>query len=113
MLATLPCKLRLEVNSREFAIWIILLSSQMYTDFFSSFHLKVNPEGGLIAVGFEDGVVRIIEVYDPKLLPSCEGQAKETAEINLKQVFKPHTAAVTALAYEQKGDVFATGVCII
>uniref|UniRef100_A0A8C3XZH1 Cilia- and flagella-associated protein 44 n=1 Tax=Catharus ustulatus TaxID=91951 RepID=A0A8C3XZH1_CATUS len=63
----------------------------------------------LIAVGFEDGLVRIIEVYDPKLLPNCEGQAKETAEINLKQVFKPHAAAVTALAYEQKGDVFATG----
>ncbi|XP_016158290.1 PREDICTED: cilia- and flagella-associated protein 44 isoform X2 [Ficedula albicollis] len=69
----------------------------------------VNPEGGLIAVGFEDGVVRIIEVYDPKLLPGHEGQAKESAEINLKQVFKPHSAAVTALAYEQKGDVFATG----
>uniref|UniRef100_U3JTT5 Cilia- and flagella-associated protein 44 n=1 Tax=Ficedula albicollis TaxID=59894 RepID=U3JTT5_FICAL len=63
----------------------------------------------LIAVGFEDGVVRIIEVYDPKLLPGHEGQAKESAEINLKQVFKPHSAAVTALAYEQKGDVFATG----
>ncbi|XP_014734065.1 PREDICTED: cilia- and flagella-associated protein 44 [Sturnus vulgaris] len=69
----------------------------------------VNPEGGLIAVGFEDGIVRIIEVYDPKLLPGREGQAKESAEINLKQVFKPHTAAVTALAYERKGDVFATG----
>ncbi|XP_037992795.1 cilia- and flagella-associated protein 44 isoform X2 [Motacilla alba alba] len=69
----------------------------------------VNPEGGLIAVGFEDGVVRIIEVYDPKLLPGHAGQANEIAEINLKQVFKPHAAAVTALAYEQKGDVFATG----
>ncbi|XP_068037168.1 cilia- and flagella-associated protein 44 isoform X3 [Anomalospiza imberbis] len=69
----------------------------------------VNPEGGLIAVGFEDGVVRIIEVYDPKLLPGHAGQANGIAEINLKQVFKPHAAAVTALAYERKGDVFATG----
>ncbi|XP_030912490.1 cilia- and flagella-associated protein 44 [Geospiza fortis] len=69
----------------------------------------VNPEGGLIAVGFEDGVVRIIEVYDPKVLPGHAGQANEIAEINLKQVFKPHAAAVTALAYEQKGGVFATG----
>ncbi|XP_015497348.1 cilia- and flagella-associated protein 44 isoform X1 [Parus major] len=69
----------------------------------------VNPEGGLIAVGFEDGVVRLIEVYDPKLLPGHEEQASESVEINLKQVFKPHAAAVTALAYEQKGDVFATG----
>ncbi|XP_053792410.1 cilia- and flagella-associated protein 44 isoform X1 [Vidua chalybeata] len=69
----------------------------------------VNPEGGLIAVGFEDGVVRIIEVYDPRRLPGHAGQASEIAEINLKQVFKPHGAAVTALAYERKGDVFATG----
>ncbi|XP_072781190.1 cilia- and flagella-associated protein 44 isoform X3 [Taeniopygia guttata] len=69
----------------------------------------VNPEGGLIAVGFEDGVVRIIEVYDPKRLPGHAGRANEIAEINLKQVFKPHAAAVTALAYKPKGDVFATG----
>lgn len=87
--------------------------SDVHCDFFSLFHLKVNPEGGLIAVGFEDGVVRIIEVYDPKLLPGHAGQANEIAEINLKQVFKPHAAAVTALAYEQKGNVFATGVCIM
>lgn len=64
-------------------------------------------------MGFEDGVVRIIEVYDPKLLPGNEEQDSEIAEINLKQVFKPHAAAVTALAYEPKGNVFATGVCII
>lgn len=64
-------------------------------------------------MGFEDGVVRIIEVYDPKLLPHQEEEAHEIVEINLKQVFKPHGAAVTALAYEPKGDVFATGVCII
>ncbi|XP_017587422.1 PREDICTED: cilia- and flagella-associated protein 44 isoform X1 [Corvus brachyrhynchos] len=69
----------------------------------------VNPEGGLIAVGFEDGVVRIIEVYDPRLLPGHARQASQSAEINLKQVFKPHAAAVTALAYERKGRVFATG----
>ncbi|RLV99058.1 hypothetical protein DV515_00010252, partial [Chloebia gouldiae] len=69
----------------------------------------VNPEGGVIAVGFEDGVVRIIEVYDPKRLPGHAGRANEIAEINLKQVFKPHAAAVTALAYKPKGDVFATG----
>ncbi|XP_051634918.1 cilia- and flagella-associated protein 44 isoform X1 [Manacus candei] len=70
----------------------------------------VNPAGGLVAVGFEDGVVRIIEVYDPKLLPGRAEQAStEKAEINLKQAFKPHSAAVTALAYERNGDVFATG----
>ncbi|KFQ82177.1 WD repeat-containing protein 52, partial [Phaethon lepturus] len=70
----------------------------------------VNPKGGLIAVGFEDGVVRIIEVYDPKGLPVLAGQTNtENAKINLKQAFKPHASAVTALAYERNGDVFATG----
>ncbi|XP_009945583.1 PREDICTED: WD repeat-containing protein 52 [Leptosomus discolor] len=70
----------------------------------------VNPKGGLIAVGFEDGVVRIIEVYDPKGLPVLAGQTStENAEIKLKQAFKPHATAVTALAYERNGDVLATG----
>ncbi|KAM9277709.1 cilia- and flagella-associated protein 44 [Cariama cristata] len=70
----------------------------------------VNPKGGVIAVGFEDGVVRIIEVYDPKGLPVLAGQTNtENAQINLKQAFKPHAAAVTALAYERNGDVLATG----
>lgn len=64
-------------------------------------------------MGFEDGVVRIIEVYDPKGLPvRTEYRHTENAEINLKQAFKPHAAAVTALAYEQNGNVLATGVCI-
>lgn len=82
--------------------------------FFSSFfHWKVNPKGGLIAVGFEDGVVRIIEVYDPKGLPIYAGMSnRDNADINLKQAFKPHSTAVTALAYEQNGEVLATGVCI-
>ena len=105
----------LQINTRACAIHILILSSQMYiVIFFSSFfHSKVNPKGGLIAVGFEDGVVRIIEVYDPKGLPALAGHTNiENAEINLKQAFKPHAAAVTALAYERNGDVLATGVCI-
>nr|XP_025949781.1 cilia- and flagella-associated protein 44 isoform X3 [Dromaius novaehollandiae] len=70
----------------------------------------VNPKGGLIAVGFEDGVVRIIEVYDPKGLAIVAGRTNTgKAEMNLKQAFKPHTTAVTALAYERNGDVLATG----
>ncbi|XP_009865400.1 PREDICTED: WD repeat-containing protein 52, partial [Apaloderma vittatum] len=70
----------------------------------------VNPKGGLIAVGFEDGVVRIIEVYDPKGLPILPGQTNiKSAEINLKKAFKPHATAVTALAYERNGHVLATG----
>uniref|UniRef100_A0A8C8RB01 WD repeat-containing protein 52 n=1 Tax=Pelusios castaneus TaxID=367368 RepID=A0A8C8RB01_9SAUR len=70
----------------------------------------VNPKGGLIAVGFEDGVVRIIEVYDPRGLTIVAGRTNiGNAEMRLKQAFKPHTAAVTALAYERNGEVLATG----
>uniref|UniRef100_A0A672TLJ5 Cilia- and flagella-associated protein 44 n=1 Tax=Strigops habroptila TaxID=2489341 RepID=A0A672TLJ5_STRHB len=67
----------------------------------------VNPKGSLIIVGFEDGVVRIIEVYDPKGLPVIAGTGN--AELNLKKALKPHAAAVTAMAYERNGAVLATG----
>lgn len=32
------------------------------------------------------------------------------ADIHLRQVFKPHTDCVTALAYERDGEILATGV---
>ncbi|XP_048348373.1 cilia- and flagella-associated protein 44 [Sphaerodactylus townsendi] len=70
----------------------------------------VNPKGGLIAVGFQDGVVRIIELYNPKGLPVVAGRDNVgDAAMRLKQAFKPHTATVTALAYERNGEIFATG----
>nr|XP_056714145.1 cilia- and flagella-associated protein 44 [Euleptes europaea] len=70
----------------------------------------VNPKGGLIAVGFQDGVVRIIELYNPKGLPVVAGRNNVgDASMRLKQAFKPHTSTVTAMAYERNGEVFATG----
>ncbi|XP_051783012.1 cilia- and flagella-associated protein 44 isoform X2 [Erpetoichthys calabaricus] len=70
----------------------------------------VNPKGGLITVGFDDGVVRLLEVYDPKGLTLVAGRnSSSDAEIRLKQAFKPHTAAVTAMAYEKNGELLATG----
>ncbi|XP_041088697.1 cilia- and flagella-associated protein 44 isoform X2 [Polyodon spathula] len=70
----------------------------------------VNPKGGLIAVGFEDGVVRILEIYSPKGLTLVAGRTNiGDAEIRLKQAFKPHTAPVTAIAYERNGEMMATG----
>ncbi|KAK6486478.1 cilia- and flagella-associated protein 44-like [Huso huso] len=70
----------------------------------------VNPKGGLIAVGFDDGVVRILEVYSPKGLTLVAGRTNiGDAEIRLKQAFKPHTAPVTAIAYERNGEMMATG----
>lgn len=72
----------------------------------------MNPKGGIIAVGFQDGVVRIIELYNPKGLPIVAGRDHiGDAAMRLKQAFKPHTTTVTALAYERNGELFATGVC--
>lgn len=56
-------------------------------------------------------MVRILELYDPKGLTVFAGRKKiSDADINLRQVFKPHTARVTALAYERDGEILATGV---
>ncbi|MBZ3875207.1 Cilia- and flagella-associated protein 44, partial [Sciurus carolinensis] len=70
----------------------------------------VSYSGAQIAVGFEDGVVRILELYDPKGLTIFAGRKKvPDVDIYLRQVFKPHTAQVTALAYERDAEVLATG----
>ncbi|KAF4020757.1 hypothetical protein G4228_012725 [Cervus hanglu yarkandensis] len=71
---------------------------------------QISYGGAQITAGFEDGVVRILELYDPKGLTVFVGRKKVSdADIRLKQVFKPHTAAVTALAYDRDGEVLATG----
>ncbi|XP_012883971.1 PREDICTED: cilia- and flagella-associated protein 44 [Dipodomys ordii] len=70
----------------------------------------VSDNGAQISVGFEDGVVRIIELYDPKGVTVFTGRKKILdAEMTLRYVFKPHTAEVTALAYDRDGDILATG----
>ncbi|XP_053161847.1 cilia- and flagella-associated protein 44 isoform X2 [Hemicordylus capensis] len=70
----------------------------------------VNPKGGVLAVGFQDGVIRIIELYNPKGLPVVAGRNNVgDAAMRLKQAFKPHVSTVTALAYERNGELLATG----
>ncbi|KAL6038571.1 hypothetical protein STEG23_023230, partial [Scotinomys teguina] len=70
----------------------------------------VSYSGAQIVIGFEDGVVRILEIYDPKGIILFAGRKKGLdAEFHLKHVFKPHTAEVTALAYERDGEILATG----
>ncbi|KAM3935997.1 cilia- and flagella-associated protein 44 [Leptodactylus fuscus] len=70
----------------------------------------VNPKGGLFAAGFEDGVVRIMEVYNATGMRLMAGRGgTHDAAVNLKQAFKPHNAPVTALAYERNGEILATG----
>nr|KAF6477292.1 cilia and flagella associated protein 44 [Molossus molossus] len=70
----------------------------------------VSFTGAHIIVGFEDGVVRVLELYDPKGLTIFAGRKKYLdADLHLKHVFKPHTAHVTALAFERDGEILATG----
>lgn len=71
----------------------------------------MSHRGGLLATGFEDGVIRLLELYDPQKLPLVSGRhPKGDAKLRLKQAFKPHTAPVTAVAYDRSGKMFATGV---
>uniref|UniRef100_A0A672FQA1 Uncharacterized protein n=1 Tax=Salarias fasciatus TaxID=181472 RepID=A0A672FQA1_SALFA len=72
--------------------------------------LSVSSSQCLLVVGFEDGVVRLMELYNPeKLNVASKHSAKEEAKLQLKQAFKPHNAAVTAVAYDANGEVLATG----
>lgn len=71
--------------------------------------LQVHRSGGLLIIGFEDGVVRLLQLYStetPHQLtwPNTSGDVK----LRLQQAFKPHKAAVTALSCER--DILATGV---
>ncbi|XP_028640041.1 cilia- and flagella-associated protein 44-like, partial [Grammomys surdaster] len=71
---------------------------------------SVSISASQIVVGFQDGVVRILELFDPKGLTVFAGRKKILdAELHLKYVFKPHTEEVTALAYERDGEILATG----
>lgn len=74
--------------------------------------VQVNKSGGLLATGFEDGVVRLLDVFDPRRLRAVPGGGGRggDADLRLRQAFKPHNAPVTAIAYERNGEILATGV---
>uniref|UniRef100_A0A8C9S6G7 Cilia- and flagella-associated protein 44 n=1 Tax=Scleropages formosus TaxID=113540 RepID=A0A8C9S6G7_SCLFO len=69
----------------------------------------VAPSGGLLAVGFEDGVVRLLELYYRRNLQPVGGQnLSADAQMRLKQAFKPHNAPVSAIAFDRNGELLAT-----
>ncbi|XP_042365640.1 cilia- and flagella-associated protein 44 [Plectropomus leopardus] len=71
---------------------------------------SVNQSGSLLVTGFEDGVVRLLELYESQMLHLVSGRRpKGDAKLRLKQSFKPHSAPVTAVAYERNGKILATG----
>uniref|UniRef100_A0A8C6TSR1 WD repeat domain 52 n=1 Tax=Neogobius melanostomus TaxID=47308 RepID=A0A8C6TSR1_9GOBI len=65
--------------------------------------------GGLLVVGFEDGVVRLLDVFDPQRLQTIpERSRRGRAELRLRQAFKPHSASVSAVAYDRNARILAT-----
>ncbi|XP_038130668.1 cilia- and flagella-associated protein 44 [Cyprinodon tularosa] len=70
----------------------------------------VSQSGGLLVTGFEDGVVRLLELYDPQKLGGATDRSPHAeAALRLRQAFKPHSAAVTAVAFDRSGEILATG----
>ncbi|KAB5533238.1 hypothetical protein PHYPO_G00129510 [Pangasianodon hypophthalmus] len=65
------------------------------------------PRMSLLVVGCEDGVVRLLELYNPQSLD--EVAEHNLPELRLKQAFKPHNASVTAISYKHNGQIMATG----
>ncbi|XP_060756826.1 cilia- and flagella-associated protein 44-like [Neoarius graeffei] len=61
----------------------------------------------LLVVGFEDGVVRLLELSKPQSLYAIS--ESNLSELCLKQAFKPHDASVTAISYKHDGQIMATG----
>ncbi|KAF5894355.1 cilia- and flagella-associated protein 44 [Clarias magur] len=66
----------------------------------------VSDSEGLLVVGFEDGVVRLLELCPQR----TQLVARSTlSKLHLKQAFKPHDASVTAISYKPNGQILATG----
>uniref|UniRef100_A0A673K2W8 Uncharacterized protein n=1 Tax=Sinocyclocheilus rhinocerous TaxID=307959 RepID=A0A673K2W8_9TELE len=70
----------------------------------------VNTAGGLLVVGFDDGVVRLLELYNTQSLHPVAGRTHSgDAELRLRQALKPHNAPVTTIAFERTRKIMATG----
>lgn len=69
----------------------------------------VDTKGTKLLAGFADGVVRLLALnkVDPSQLRSKK--SKQKYELNLEQVFKPHTKTVTVLTIDEQGEILATG----
>lgn len=70
----------------------------------------MDSKGTKLLTGFADGVVRLLALnkVDPSQLRNKKSKLKY--ELNLEQVFKPHTKPVTAITIDDQGEILATGV---
>ncbi|KAK3588814.1 hypothetical protein CHS0354_028462 [Potamilus streckersoni] len=69
----------------------------------------VDPKGGTLLVGFEDGVVRVFAVSKLTEGSSVVKKGKQDCDLELIQAFKPHNKKVTSLAIDARGDYLASG----
>ncbi|VDL93794.1 unnamed protein product [Schistocephalus solidus] len=70
---------------------------------------KIDPKSKTIIAGFGDGVVRILQVGQSKRNDDYQ-QPAILADLELIQVLKPHSDAVRAMAYDERGKFFASSV---
>ncbi|XP_041471026.1 cilia- and flagella-associated protein 44-like [Lytechinus variegatus] len=70
----------------------------------------IDPKGASVLAGFSDGVVRVLVIARQDHQDHHKkGHQHPQAQLILKQAFKPHTKAVTAMALDNKGELLASG----
>ena len=72
--------------------------------------LQIDSKGSTILVGFEDGVVRILNLQQMEGTDQHGHKLTDQSELILRQALKPHTDQVTALAVDHTGEILATAV---
>ena len=72
---------------------------------------QVDLEHSTLVAGFHDGVVRILTITQTtRMVDGIQRTPGTGCDLVLRQAFKPHTMAVTAMAYDVTGQIFATAV---
>nr|CAB3230210.1 WD repeat-containing protein 52-like [Phallusia mammillata] len=59
----------------------------------------VDPKGTSIIAGFSDGIMRLL----------CLRNVDDTNELSLVQALKPHSSTITAMSFDNSGEILATG----
>ncbi len=72
---------------------------------------QVDPSGSTVLAGFADGVVRVLSFQKTDKADLHGRKHKDQSDLFLKQAFKPHVGAVTAMGFDSRGELLATGVC--
>lgn len=71
---------------------------------------QVDPNCSSILAGFDDGVIRVLSVQKTDDIDQYGRRLADKSELVLKQVLKPHTARISAIAIDSRGELLATGV---